>query len=181
MHSPIIIGNFNLPESGDVLFHMRIVMPAADFMLDWRRYNLVANYIAEYSSYHFEQKDKAENLISTVFYELIGYLSSTSKSGSNLDILFSTFEQWLIFEISATLETGEVVRFKELLTEINQSDLDEYYKSVLEADMEEPHLAKKLGMAMIAHDYNAQLTASLCDGGGNTTVRALVRREEITQ
>jgi hypothetical protein len=176
-----MIGEFRLPESGEVFSHMRIVIPAADFTLDWRRYNLVSNYIAEYSSYHFEQKDKAENLISTVFYELIGYLSSTSKNGSILDIRFSTVEQWLVFEISATLETGEIVSFKELLTEINRSDLDDYYKSVLEEDMEEPHLQKKLGMAMIAHDYRAQLTASLHEENGNATVRALVRQEEITQ
>jgi hypothetical protein len=156
------------------------VLPVNDFLLDTRRYNLVSNYIAEYSSYHFEHKDKAENLISSVFYELIEYLVSSSHGSSKVDIQFSTSDEWLIFELSSKMSSDEFLRFKELLLEINNKDLESYYREILESDMEQGSLQRKMGMVMIAHDYHAQISATIDEEEGSAILRAFVRREEIT-
>jgi hypothetical protein len=179
VHSSLTIGNFSQLEAKDVLSHMRIILPVNDFILDWRRYNLVSNYIAEYTSYHFEHKDRAENLISTIFYELIAHIASSSLKNSFLDIQFSTYEDWLIFEISSSINSEEVGQIKEILTEINKKDLDSYYLNFLEADLDQPTMQKKMGMLMIAHDYNAHLSARISDDEGSATIRALVRQKEF--
>ena len=92
MSTAVTVGNFQETEQlqdGHLL--ARLTLPAQDLQLDWRRFSLVANYLAEYSAYHFEQKDRAENLISSVFYELIERLASSSRREARLDIRFSAF------------------------------------------------------------------------------------------
>jgi hypothetical protein len=167
-------------EAKDVLSHIRLVLPVNDFLLDTRRYNLVSNYIAEYSSYHFEHKDRAENLISSVFYELLEYLVSSSHGSSKVDIRFSTSDEWLIFELSSRISSDALVQFKELLSEINEKDLESYYRAILESDDTAASLQRKMGMVMIAHDYHAQVTATLDEDEGSTFLQAFVKREEIS-
>jgi hypothetical protein len=99
----VIVGNFQESEQlqdGHLL--ARLTLPARDLQLDWRRFSLVANYLAEYSAYHFEQKDRAENLISSVFYELIERLASSSRREARLEIRFSAFAGWLLFELHSS-------------------------------------------------------------------------------
>jgi hypothetical protein len=175
----ITIGNFVHSDAKNALSHIRLVLPVNDFLLDTRRYNLVSNYIAEYSSYHFEHKDRAENLISSVFYELLEYLVSSSHGSSKVDIRFSTSEEWLIFELSCKISSDELMQFKELLTEINQKDLESYYRAILESDDAATSLQRKMGMVMIAHDYHARVTATLDEDEGSTFLQAFVRQEEI--
>ena len=164
-------------EAGPPL--MRLLLRVNDFVLDWRRYNLVSNYMAEYSSYFFEQKDRAENLISSVFYELIGHLSSCANPDSRIDIRFSVREGWLLFAISATIPRGELGWLKELLEEIERGDLDASYRSLLEADLSVPAVYRKMGLIMLAHDYRARLSARLDEKEGMATVHAVIRQEEI--
>jgi len=175
----ITIGSFAHSEAKSILSHIQLMLPVNDFLLDTRRYNLVSNYIAEYSSYHFEHKDRAENLISSVFYELLEYIVSSSNGSSKVDIRFSTSDEWLIFELSSKISSDELGRFKELLSEINEKDLESYYRAILESDDAEISLQKKMGMVMIAHDYHARITATLDEDEGSAFLRAFVRREEI--
>ena len=49
--------NTNQPAASGGRISLRL--QARDFSRDWRRYNLVANYVAEYASYFFAHKDRA--------------------------------------------------------------------------------------------------------------------------
>jgi hypothetical protein len=71
------------------------------------------------------------------------------------------------------------MQFKELLTEINQKDLESYYRAILESDDAATSLQRKMGMVMIAHDYHARVTATLDEDEGSTFLQAFVRQEEI--
>lgn len=180
MSSAVLIGDFKKAESlevGELL--MRLILPAHDFSLDWRRYSLVSNYVAEYSAYHFDQKDRAENLISSVLYELVEYLASSSRRESKIDIQFFSVKGWLLFEVAASIPPEEVSILKEALTELQQADLGVYYQELLSSDLEMLSNKKKLGMAMIAHDYHAQISALLDEQGGTAVLRTLLSEEEI--
>ena len=86
MDGETFIGDFEKykPQAG--VTHLVLKQPIRDFQLDWRRYNLISNYFAEYCSYLFEQKDKAENLISTVLYELTEAMANYAKRNANIKI-----------------------------------------------------------------------------------------------
>jgi hypothetical protein len=174
------VGNFQESEQlKDGRLLARLTLPALDLQLDWRRFNLVANYLAEYSAYHFEQKDRAENLISSVFYELIERLGSSSRREARLDIRFTAFAGWLLFELHSSFAVEELGRIRELLVELQGQDRERYYRSLLAADLEAEAYRHKLGLAMVAHDYQARLSGLLDAGDGSVVLRALVGEQEI--
>ena len=181
MSSAVTVGNFQEPEQlkgGRLL--ARLTLPANDLLLDWRRFSLVANYLGEYSAYHFEQKDRAENLISSVFYELIERLAGSSRREARLDIRFTAFAEWLLFELHSSFPAEELARIRELLAELQGGDQEGYYRRLLAADLEAEGNRHKLGLAMVAHDYHARLSGLLDAGDGSVVLRALVGEQEIS-
>jgi hypothetical protein len=173
------IGDFTRLDSKEHQPHIRLDLPVRDFALDWRRCNLVANYIAEYASYYFDQKDRAENLVSSVFYELIEHLVSRARDETAVGIGFSTIGEWLVFEVTFFPHSEERGRLEELLGAINGKDIDAFYLEALESGLENDRTSGAMGMIMIAHDYRAKLSALLQEGGEPSVVRACIRQEEI--
>jgi len=180
LSSAVTVGNFQQTDQlSDGHLLARLSLPAADLRLDWRRFGLVANYLAEYSAYHFEQKDRAENLISSVFYELIERLASGCSREASLDIRFTAFAGWLLFELRTRFPSEELARIQELLVELQAEDQEGYYRELLAADLEAEANRRKLGLAMVAHDYRASLSGQLDRADGSVVLRALVGEEEI--
>ena len=179
MSSAKLIGKFNLSEDKGAPSHLQLIVPVKDFTLDWRRYNLVSNYIAEYSAYQFEHKDKAENLISSVFYELIEHMVSASRHEVRLDIKFFIVDQWMLFELSSSFSAEGFQKITKILNQLLNTDIDSYYSNLLEEDLDKPENKRILGLAMLAHDYNAKLSASKEADTGDVTLRARIKQEEI--
>jgi hypothetical protein len=176
----VTVGNFQESEQlKDGRLLARLTLPANDLQLDWRRFSLVANYLAEYSAYHFEQKDRAENLISSVFYELIERLAGSSRREARLDLSFTAFADWLLFELHSSFPAEELARIRELLVELQGGDQEGYYRSLLAADLDAEANRHKLGLAMVAHDYHARLSGLLDARDGTVVLRALVEEQEI--
>lgn len=180
MSATELIGNFDAPELKDRQTHVRLTVPVKDFALDLRRYNLVSNFVAEYGAYYFEPKDRAENLISSVLYELVEHLSAAARHEARLDILFASTAQWLLFELSSSFSREALHSFREMLAELLQADLGTYYTALLEEDAEGAAGKRVLGLAMIAHDYHGRLSASIQADSGAVTLRTCIGREEIS-
>jgi hypothetical protein len=173
------IGSFEQPEDKSAVAHLRLVVPVKDFSLDWRRYNLVANYLAEYCSYHFEYKDRAENLISSVFYELIEQMVGASRHEARLELELCTAGEWVVFELSSSFPRESVQSLAATLNELHAADIDAYYTSLLESELDKPAARRTLGLAMIAHDYRARLSAVLEADSGAVRLRARISQKEI--
>jgi hypothetical protein len=173
-----VVGDFQ-KAGAEATAHIRLVVPANDLVLDWRRYNLIANYIAEYSAYRFEPKDAAENLISSVFYELIEYMAKCSRREAKLDIRLYAGDALLSFDVTSSFSQKEVVQLEALLSELLDSDLEELYQELLTADLDSTAGRRELGLAMVAHDYHAGMSAGIDEESGAVTLRARVRREEF--
>jgi hypothetical protein len=173
-----VIGEFEGAAVGAAPY-VRLVVPASDFALDWRRYNLVANYIAEYSAYRFEPKDAAENLISSVFYELIEYMAGCSRREAKLDVRLYASDRLLRFDLASSFAREEAAQLEAFLREMLRQDLDELYRGLLTAELDSAAGRRELGLTMVAHDYHAGISAAIDEDSGGVTLRALVRREEI--
>jgi hypothetical protein len=164
------------PKNGS---RIAVTLPARDFAADWRRYNLVANYIAEYVSYFFEHRDRAENVISSVFYELLEHMATLSREDARLAVRLLTAEDQVVFEISTSSPRAETLEtHRKLLAELGSADLDSFYREILESPGDEPRHESELGLTMIAHDYHARLSTTE-DPAGSVTLLASVGLEEL--
>ena len=172
-------GNYGRTEAAGAATHIRVVIPVNDFTADWRRYNLVSNYLAEYSAYQFAQKDRAENLISSVFYELIEHVTRSSRREAMLDIRFGTADQWLRFDVASSFAKEEAAGFKAFMLELGRQELETVYRQMLETELEAAAGRRVIGLVMIAHDYHAELSAQLDPDTGAVSLRALIGEQEI--
>jgi hypothetical protein len=161
------------PSGGRITLRLQ----ARDFSRDWRRYNLVANYVAEYSSYFFEHKDRAENVISSVLYELLEYMVGMSLDDSELALGLITRDGRLYFEIATSGATREGYgQHQELLADLARGDLDGMYRRMLESDGQGSR--GSLGIAILAHDYRAEFSTSV-DHAGAVAMSASIGRDEM--
>jgi hypothetical protein len=154
-------------------------LQARDFSRDWRRYNLVANYVAEYASYFFAHKDRAENVISSVLYELLEYIVGMSLDDSELALGLNMRNGRLVFEVATSGATREGSgQHQELLADLSQGDLDGLYRRMLVSDSEEQGSRGSLGIAMLAHDYGAEFSTSI-DPAGAVAMSASIGQDEM--
>jgi hypothetical protein len=154
-------------------------VPARDFSRDWRRYNLVANYVAEYASYFFEHKDRAENVISSVLYELLEHMAGISREDAEIALRLVAREGRLIFEIATSGASYETLGpHQELVAGLARGDLTQVYRRLLESEAEGEGHPGELGLAMLAHDYGAELSTTV-DPAGAVTLSATIGQEEM--
>jgi hypothetical protein len=155
-------------------------LPARDFSRDWRRFNLVANYVAEYASYFFSHKDRAENVISSVFYEMLGHMAAISREDAMLAVRLDSAGGKVLFQIATSGALPATVGPHEgLVAELGRGDPGDVYRRMLEREPQAAGLAGEIGLAMIAHDYRAALTTRV-DPQGAVTLCASIGHEEIS-
>jgi hypothetical protein len=156
-----------------------VTLPARDFISDWRRYNLVANYIAEYVSYFFEHRDRAENVISSVFYELLEHMTTLSGEDARLATRLLTQSDRVVFEISTSSPRAEALEsHRALMKALGSTDIDSFYRALLESPSDGPRPQGELSLAMLAHDYRA--TLSTIEGpSGSVTLHVSLGLEEL--
>ena len=170
-------GKSNIPTDGG---RIALTLPARDFARDWRRYNLVANYIAEYASYFFEHRDRAENVISSIFYELLEHMATISQEDARLAVRLLTQDGRVVFEISSSNPRPEALDpHRKLLAALGGGDIDSLYREILEAAPGEPRQQGELGLTMLVHDYHARLSMTE-DPAGSVTLNASVGLEELS-
>jgi hypothetical protein len=158
--------------------HIEVAVPARDFSLDWRRFNLVANYIAEYASYFFEHKDSAENLISSVFYELLEYMAGISREDAHLRLRLVSADGRLVFEISSSgVDATPLALHQKLIAGLDCGDREKIYRDTLEAGPHAGDVDARLGLAMLAHDYHASISTRVDDSGSVVLLVSLGNEE----
>ena len=156
-----------------------VTLPARDFSSDWRRYNLVANYLAEYVSYFFEHRDRAENVISSVFYEILEHMATLSREDARLAARLLTEDDRVVFEITSSNPKAEALQsHRTLLKTLGSANIDSLYRELLESPSETPRPQGELGLTMLAHDYRAKLSTTE-DPAGSVTLSVFLGLEEL--
>lgn len=176
-----IIGDFENTSLKKELFAVKMIFCVDDFKLDWRRCNLVANYIAEYASYNFEQKDKAENLISTVTNEIVEFVSSFSYPKTKMGIQFKIFDDSILFEFTNSILKEELDNYKNVIEKINNNNINDLYIKLIEDDFKLDKHKFDFSFVMLAHDYNAKFSSKIKLDESSSVMRVLVKKEEITK
>lgn len=130
-----------------------------DLLRDNRRYNLLSNYIGEYTKFNFEKKDRAENLISTVLYELVSYLVSLSNSENNINVSFNNTESKIIFNLMTAIKKENKEKIETLYQKLNKEDISNYFLELLANSDKELSIENDYGLFMIVNDYNAIISS----------------------
>lgn len=143
--------------SAPPLFTVEFTFPVKDFQSDWKQCSLLANYIAEYTAYQFDQQERAENIVSTIANELLESIVYLAPSYSDLIIRVVQTEDGLQINTSHLIQPELISPYTEFLKDITSDRTDQPYLNLLTTiDMPE-HYFNQLGLMMVSHDFGVQI------------------------
>lgn len=160
-------------------FSFGIALPTLDLQRQWRRCNLLANYVAEYVAYQFPQREWAENLISTVTNEFLEAIALLAPPNSELFIRCFQLPDMLELELEHSVHRELVEVYTEFLTELADALNEGHYFALL-TDTKRPAVAfNQFGLAMLVHDFAARIAARLDPQTNRICVRVSLPTMEI--
>jgi hypothetical protein len=157
----------NQEETKDktVPFSFGLSFLIADFQQEWERCNMAANYIAAYAAYQFPQRERVENLISTITNELLEAAVCLASSQSDLQIRYTQLDDGLHLDMIHNIREEIIMPYTTLLGILTgQANHDALYLKLLTDEKESVVHFNQLGLTMITHDFGAQLAANLTNG-----------------
>jgi hypothetical protein len=174
----LFIGDFENSLQKPELFKIVLNFLVDDFKKDWRRCNLVSNYIAEYSGTNFKHEDQIENLISTISNEMIESLFLLSKDNTYIKITFKNLKDEMLFELENVIKEDNMELYKNIIENINKGDVDSQYLECLNKTFNEENNIR-LSLLMIANDYDGKISSKI--DNDNVVTKVLIGKEEITK
>jgi len=148
-------------------FRYEIEVPVSDFMVEWKRCDMLANHLGEYVAYLFPKREKVENLVSTVTNELFEALVCVAKPDSVLGVRVHGDQHKLVFKVDHTLAVREALAYGSFMQELVADCDQSIYLSMLTKASALEMQFNQFGLAMIRHDFNAELGLQLDDNMAN--------------
>lgn len=162
------------------LFAFELTLQARDFQTEWKRCNMLANYIAEYVAYQFAQQERAENLVSTITNELLEAVTRLAPAHSDLFIRCTQFEDELGLDAEHIIRAEAASPYLAFLESLNNGASDELYLELLTVKTRPIEYFNQLGLTMLIHDFGARLTASLDESAGRICTQVFIPIEEFS-
>jgi hypothetical protein len=148
---------------------------------DWRRCNLLANYIADYASYNFAAKDKADNLISTIINEIIESIVKISEKNASISLTIRQFGPNILVDVTSELESSKIDYYKDLIQRVNQDNIETLYYEHFNHNPKSSFENIEFGMIMLACDYHAQINATFQNNDPHVSTQIMVNSKELAE
>jgi len=162
------------------LFAFELAVPAGDLQTEWKRCNMLANYIAAYVAYQFIQQERAENLISTIANELLEAVVFLAPPHSHLFIGCRQFEQELVLEVKHLIRAETVGPYLAFLEGLTNDSLDQQYLNLLTTESKPDEYFNQLGLLMLRHDFGVHLSTYRSANSDEICTRAFIATQEFS-
>ena len=165
---------------------MSVQSSAIDFVMQWRRCGMTADYLADFLAYAFEQRDAARSVVSTVANELIENAVKFSSDKSRLiQLSVRNFGSALQLEAVNYASAEQVASFRKTLTTLCQGDPARLFVAQMERAAATAQAGSGVGLILLCRDYGAQLGVNAEPDTQPATFRVSVqvtlRAQEIEQ
>lgn len=169
----------NEKEIAELPYTLVLELKVNDFMGDASLFNMLSNYVGEYSKSLFEKQDRAENLVSTVLYELIGYVIGIAEPGGTVNVSFGKHKENMLFVLASVINKQSISRLNELKEQLQDNNAETRYLELLQNNECDLSLEGDFGLYMIANDYHAEIEINCDSETNNFEIRVSVSTEEI--
>ena len=168
-----------LPTNGSASeLAFELTLQAHDFYAEWKRCNMVANYVSEYASYQFPQRERAENLISTIANEILESVVRLAPDSSDLVLRCEQTATGLQLETEHFIRPETAAEYQEFLAGLRAETSEELFLELLTDDDPPANTFNQLGLAMLVQDFGVSLTDSLDAATNRICTQAAIAIEE---
>lgn len=181
--TPRTVGVFD-DGGGASLTSTEIVVPAMDFVVQWNRCGITADYLADYLCYAFERRDVARSVITTAANELLENAAkfSSDKRGT-VRVVGRLRGSDVELEVENVANAKHVESLATLLDALSRGEAAGLFAARLES-----RERGGLGLIILAKDYSARLGACIVPvdresevASFTVTVRASIAADEVEQ
>ncbi|MGH7617261.1 MAG: slr1658 superfamily regulator [Gemmatimonadaceae bacterium] len=164
-----------------------VALPAMDFVVQWRRCGITADYVADYLAYAFERRDVARTVITTAANELLENAAKfTTDKKTAVRIVGRLRGTMLELEVENVSDATHIETLSAVLNALSRGEAPALFAERLESKER-----GGLGLIILAKDYAARLGARITPRSGapdgvngdsfSVTVRAAIDADQMEQ
>src|SRR4051812_35768083 len=139
---------------------LEITVRVDDLHADWKRVSYIANYFAEYMAYEFPQRERAENLLSTITNEILEAVINLAPDQTILLVQCRHFGSGFVLDVRHHVK-AELSSSYVLFVESLQSEDDKAYLQMLTSDVQPEAYFNQLGLMMLEYDFDVRLSLNM--------------------
>jgi hypothetical protein len=134
---------------------------------NWRRVGLLANYLAEYVAYQFQQRERADNLISTITNEILEAVVSLAPYHTEMLLQCRLSDHGLTLDVKHYVKAGLSHSYIVFVENLDQDKDEKAYLEMLTSDVKPELYFNQLGLTMLEHDFNVRLSLDVDEKQNN--------------
>lgn len=156
-----------------------LTLEVDDFHREWSRCSLLANYVGEYIAYQFTQRERAENVISTITNEFLEAVIALAPRPSRLALRYHQTPGTLALEAEHDVQGGAGRAYRDFLAGLQPAWIRQQYLERLGAGEQTIDPFNQLGLMMLTHDFGVQFSVQDHEKSGRIKTQLLIPIEAL--
>jgi len=156
-----------------------------DLVAHWKRCGMVADFLAHFLGYNFENKEMATNIISTVLNEVLENAVKFSVDKSETIALGLRYVgEHIEVEASNKTDLIKADNLAKYIQKLHTEDLEDLFVQQIEHTAAKERTASGLGLITLKKDYEARVGCQITEKAPNvfeTIVRVCLPVEKVEQ
>jgi hypothetical protein len=132
-----------------------------DLHADWKRISYLANYFAEYIAYDFPQRERAENLLSTITNEILEAVVHLAPAQTTLLLRCAHQGDTLTLDVKHQVKAELRPDYMHFVKKLGEDDGEQAYLQMLTADVKPEAYFNQLGLMILEYDFDVHLSLDL--------------------
>jgi hypothetical protein len=169
----------------DAITELRMRFVPLDLVAHWKRCGMVADFLAHFLAYNFEDAAGATNIISTVLNEILeNAVKFSADKHTKIALSLKHTGEQLEIETTNVAAKKDVETLARRMERLLTEDVEELFVQQLEHTAVADSTASGLGLISLKKDYKAELGArfkEIDDGKWEVVFRLLLSTDEIEQ
>jgi hypothetical protein len=154
-----------------------------DFVMEWDRCGLAADYFAAHMAHTFGGRDAVRALLSTVLNELIENAVKFSSDKSHAaSVSMNNFGELIAFETRNRTDARRADALQVLVRALEAQSAEELFLARIARPAESAGSPSGLGLLVLEKDYGVRLAIKIepvADGGFDVFVQAVMRSDDL--
>jgi hypothetical protein len=140
---------------------LEVTVQINDLHADWKRISYLANYFAEYIAYDFPQRERAENLLSTITNEILEAVVHLAPAQTTLRLHCAHLNDTLMLDVKHQVKAELRPDYVLFVETLGDEDGEQAYLQMLTADVKPEAYFNQLGLMILQYDFEVHLSLNI--------------------
>ena len=160
---------------------LEITVQVNDLRADWKRVSDLANYCAEYVAYDLSQRERAENLLSTITNEVLEAVVHLAPLHTALLLRFKYINNALTLDIEHQVRGELNPSYMQFVQQLDNGNDEHTYLQLLTSEMNPDEYFNQLGLMILGYDFDVHLSLTMMQDTGQFRTHVDVPDEVLSK